>query len=58
MTKARLKEVCQAFMVYLHITTNDWGKVYDIMSNDLNLSDNEIDELSGNFDDEEFEEEE
>lgn len=58
MTKARLKEVCHAFMVYLHTTTNDWEKVYNIMSNDLNLSDNEIDELSGNFDDEEFEEEE
>lgn len=58
MTKARLKEVCAEFINHLHEAVNDWDEVYNILSHGIGLTDNEIDELSGNFDDEDFDEEE
>lgn len=58
MTKARLKEICEEFVNHLHEATNDWDEVYNILSHGIGLTDNEIDELSGNFDNEDFEEEE
>lgn len=58
MTKARLIEICGEFINHLHEAVNDWDEVYDILSNGIGLTDNEIDELSDNFDNAEFEEEE
>ena len=58
MTKSRLKEICAEFINHLHEATNDWDEVYNILSHGIGLTDNEIDELSGNFDGEDFDEEE
>ena len=58
MTKSRLKEICEALINHLHEATNDWGEVYNILSHGIGLTDNEIDELSGNFEQYEFEEDE
>ena len=58
MTKSRLKEICKEFINHLHESTNDWDEVYNILSAGIGLTDNEIDELSGNFGQDEFEEDE
>ena len=57
MTKSRLKEICEKFIDHLHEATNDWDEVYNILSHGIGLTDKEIDELSGNFDDEDFDDE-
>lgn len=50
MTTARLKEIAESLIVRLGEELQDEDLLWSVLSDELGLTDNEIDQLSGNFD--------